>query len=122
MSTENQHEDRWLCRQSTHDLGSRKETANIRQTSELVWGHWVHPQSKHGNPRIVGESYHELHGPTACASISAYAEDLNMRGVKPSEMTRCVADGGCKKPKSDPNQMGFVMMVEPDFKRGKKKS
>lgn len=117
-STETQHEpDRWLCRMSTSTLATMKETRNIRQTYELVWGHWVYPRTKKGSPKIVGESYHELHGPTAAASISAYAEDLNMRRVPPSEMRKCVADGACKAPKNDPNQLFLVMMIEPKFKQ-----
>lgn len=108
--------DRWLCRQSTTTLSTMKETRNIRQTSELVWGHWVYPRgNRNGSPRIVGESYHELHGPTAASSISAYAEDLNMRGVKPTEMKKCVADGACKMPKKDPQQLGLMLMLTPSF-------
>lgn len=111
--------DRWMVRSSTTALNTMKETKSIRCTYELVWGHWVFPRGSNGNPKIVGESYHELHGPTAEASLLSYAEDLNMRKVQPSEMPKCVADG-CKIPRNDPNQLGFAMMIEPEFKRQQK--
>lgn len=79
-------------------------------TVELVWGH----RGKEG--KIIGESYHQLTGPTARSSMSAYAEDLNMRKVPPSKAVRCVADG-CRLPKNDPNQLGLVLMIQPNFKK-----
>jgi hypothetical protein len=120
-TSESSHEpDRWLVREETHNLNTMKETRNIRVVFQLVWGHWVYPRGANGSPHIVGESHHELHGPTAHTSMVSFAEDLNMRKVPPSEIKKCVADGGSKVPNNDPNQMGFAMMIEPDFKRFKK--
>jgi len=110
-----QHEpDRWMVRECIHNLATDKETKNIRVCQELVWGHWVYPRGNQGNPRIVGESYHELHGPTAAASLSSYAEELNFRKVTPDTFPKDLKMG--RQPKNDPAQLGLMLMMTPNFK------
>lgn len=107
MSTEDM---RWMCRERIDmDNAIKNGVAKHKKVCELVYGRWEE-EKKHKNgqispKRIVGEVYHELSGPTAEASISAYAEDLNFRNVPPSK-----APSFKKPPKNDPNQMSLLLI------------
>lgn len=97
---------RWMCRERIDmDNAITNGVAKHKVWHELVWGRWeMEKHHKNGQitpKQIVGESYHELHGPTSAASINSFAEDLNMRNVPPSKIPVF------KKPKNsknDPNQ------------------
>ncbi len=75
-----------------------------RVICELVYG-TREKDPRSGDMRIIGETYHVLTGPTAEASVSSYAEDLNMRQVPPSK-----APAFGKPLKDDPNQMSLLLM------------
>lgn len=114
------NEKRWLCRERVDaDTTCLNGVAKTKVWHELVWGCWEaakeHKNGQYTPARIVGESYHELHGPTSGASIQSFAEDLNMRGVPPSK----VDFKQSKKPKNDPNQMSLLLMMSPNFKEKK---
>jgi hypothetical protein len=99
-------EMRWLCREKIDmDSNIANGVARHKKWSQLVWGRWEnavdHKNGQTSPAKIVGEVYHELHGPTAESAISAYAEDLNFRRIPPSKVPS-FKPANNKKP--DPNQ------------------
>lgn len=105
-------ENRWMCRERIDmDNAIRNGVARHKKVCELVWGRWE-AETKHKNgqispKRIVGEVYHELSGPTAESSISAYAEDLNMRNVPPTKVPEFRK---ASNKKNDPQQPMLALM------------
>jgi len=85
-----EQEMRWLCREKIDmDNNIANGVARHKKWAQLVYGRWEkavdHKNGQTSPAKIVGEVYHELHGPTAESAISAYAEDLNFRKVPPSK-------------------------------------
>lgn len=119
MSTEDM---RWMCRERIDmDNAIKNGVAKHKKVCELVYGRWEE-EKKHKNgqispKRIVGEVYHELSGPTAEASISAYAEDLNFRNVPPS---KAPSFKPASSKKQDPAQMS-LLLIGADLAKAKPK-
>lgn len=111
---------RWMCRERVEaDTVCLNGVAKTKVYHELVWGRWE-KEKKHRNgqitpAKIVGEAYHEIHGPTSCASIQSFCEDLNMRQVPPSKVPSFK-----KPPKNDPNQMS-LLLIGADLAKAKPK-
>ena len=78
----------WLVREKTQSGTSKGDDLGpfVRKiTVELVYGVWKAAEKATSQPRIVGESYHTLSGPTARKSIQKMADDLNAKGTIPED-------------------------------------
>lgn len=83
----------WHVRETVQHLPcDSKGRKQGKMIFELVWG--TTEQDANKISRIVGTVYHVLTGPTAKASMDAYAENLRKRGVVPPDpMPKTRADG-----------------------------